>query len=57
MSICLGVALSESSDGLGQKYMTPEVAIAQKHSDIIIVGRAILNVRNELSCSNKQTHT
>ena len=39
-----GVALTESSDDLGQKYMTPECAVGRNNSDIIIVGRAILNV-------------
>ena len=40
----IGVALNESADGLGQKYVTPEVAIGENQSDVIIVGRAILNV-------------
>lgn len=48
----LGVALSESSDGLGQQYVTPETAVSQKHTDIIIVGRAILKVRPPLRMKN-----
>ena len=34
----------ESGDGLGQHYITPETAVARNLTDIIIVGRAILNV-------------
>lgn len=44
----IGIALTESSDGLGQKYMTPEAAVGQNNTDIVIVGRAILNVSSHL---------
>lgn len=41
----VGVSLMESSDGLGQQYITPETAVGTNLTDVIIVGRAILSVR------------
>ena len=40
----VGVSLKESADGLGQEYVTPETVIGSNLTDVIIVGRAILNV-------------
>ncbi len=54
-AITLGVSLNESNDGLGQQYITPETAIGSNLTDVIIVGRAILNVStchySVLSCA------
>ncbi|KAJ9051843.1 orotidine 5'-phosphate decarboxylase, variant 2 [Entomophthora muscae] len=38
-----GVALAASGDGLGQQYRTPDLILTKNLSDIIIVGRNILN--------------
>lgn len=46
----------EASDGLGQKYVTPEVAVGKNNTDVIIVGRAILNVSNKTVCVSKVNH-
>lgn len=46
-----GIALTESSDGLGQKYTTPEAAVGQNNTDIVIVGRAILNAPDRLAAA------
>jgi len=43
-----GVKKGNSSDSLGQNYLTPEKAIHEKGSDIIIVGRGIYESKNPL---------
>ena len=41
-----GVNIMNSIDNLGQKYNTPEKIIGEKKSDIIIVGRGIIEAEN-----------
>lgn len=53
-SLSLGVSLVESGDGLGQHYITPETAVASNLTDVIIVGRAILNV-SACYCNQRPT--
>lgn len=38
-----GVKIGGTKDGLGQKYRTPEQAIAHEGNDVVIVGRGIFN--------------
>ncbi len=38
-----GVQFSEKTDALGQQYITPEKALFQNETDIIIVGRGIIH--------------
>ena len=48
-----GVKLSDDGDALGQQYVTPEKAVLQHGSDIIIVGRGILNAEDPLNEAKK----
>jgi uridine monophosphate synthetase len=48
-----GVQLEKGVDVLGQQYVTPESAIQENGSDIIIVGRGILNAKDPLSEAKK----
>lgn len=38
-----GVQFESSGDGLGQQYVSPEVAIKERGADIVIVGRGVTN--------------
>lgn len=48
-----GVQFSQSGDSLGQQYITPEQAILNNGSDIIIVGRGIMNASDPLDEAKK----
>jgi len=41
-----GISLSRSNDSLGQQYITPDEAITNNGSDIIIVGRSLYESEN-----------
>ena len=43
-----GVQLAEGKDTLGQQYVTPAKALLENESDIIIVGRGILQAKDQL---------
>lgn len=40
-----GVKIDETTDGLGQKYNTPEYVVKEKGADIAVVGRGILQAK------------
>jgi uridine monophosphate synthetase len=44
-----GVQLAEGTDGLGQQFITPEKVVNELRSDIIIVGRGILQAQDPLA--------
>lgn len=48
-----GVQLQAAGDALGQQYITPEKAIIENGTDIIIVGRGILNAPDQLAEAQK----
>jgi uridine monophosphate synthetase len=48
-----GVQFVENKDGLGQQYVTPEKAIVENGSDIIIVGRGILQAPDVLAAARE----
>lgn len=41
-----GIKITEGRDNLDQKYITPHIAIKEKGTDIIIVGRGITQAKN-----------
>ena len=44
-----GVKISRATDGLGQQYRSPEVAIVEQGCDVIIVGRGIIQADDMLA--------
>lgn len=48
-----GVKLESGTDLLGQQYVTPEQAIIEHGSDIVIVGRGIIAANDPLSAAKK----
>jgi uridine monophosphate synthetase len=48
-----GVQLGSTNDALGQQYITPEKAIIENGSDIIIVGRGIISANDPLNEAKK----
>ncbi len=48
-----GVQLEEGKDSLGQQYVTPQKALLENESDIIIVGRGILKAKDPLTEAQK----
>lgn len=48
-----GVQWANSGDTLGQQYVTPEQAIQDHLTDVIIVGRGILQAKNRLTEAKK----
>jgi orotidine-5'-phosphate decarboxylase len=48
-----GVKLLQGTDSLGQKYITPEEAIGDLDSDIIIVGRGIYTSPNAVETAKQ----
>lgn len=37
-----GVQIAEKCDNLGQQYITPEKAVLENKSDLVIVGRGVI---------------
>jgi uridine monophosphate synthetase len=48
-----GVKLEQGKDALGQQYITPKQAIVENGSDVIIVGRGIIQADNPLTEAQK----
>src|SRR3990167_5593708 len=44
-----GVKIGDGEDALGQQYVSPEEAICDRGSDVIIVGRGILTAKDPLA--------
>lgn len=48
-----GINLADTGDDLKQQYVTPKTAIAERGSDIIIVGRGIYHAANPLAMAQR----
>jgi orotidine-5'-phosphate decarboxylase len=48
-----GVKLKADQDALGQQYISPEKAVCEQGSDVIIVGRGIITAKDPLSEAKK----
>jgi uridine monophosphate synthetase len=48
-----GIKLESGFDALGQQYITPEVAVTENGSDVIIVGRGIITAENPVTEAHK----
>jgi len=44
-----GIQFNQSDDTLGQQYVTPDFAIKERQTDVIIVGRGILQAKDPLN--------
>ena len=49
LHLTAGVQMAEGTDGFGQQYLTPDKVINELGSDIIIVGRGILQAQDPLA--------
>ena len=52
-----GIQMAEGGDAHGQRYVTPQKAIIENQTDIIIVGRGILNAENKKKETTKYRQT
>ena len=48
-----GVRLIAGADSLGQQYLTPEEAVLERGSDIIIVGRGVYEAEDVVGAARK----
>lgn len=51
-----GVNLADTGDGLGQQYCTPEAIVADRGSDVIIVGRGVCQAEDKAAAAKKYRH-
>jgi len=51
-----GIQIGKTADTLGQRYITPHKAITENGSDIIIVGRGILQAKDPLLAAQEYRH-
>uniref|UniRef100_A0A8C4Q0J1 Uridine 5'-monophosphate synthase n=1 Tax=Eptatretus burgeri TaxID=7764 RepID=A0A8C4Q0J1_EPTBU len=51
-----GVKLQEGGDGQGQQYLTPEEVIGRRGTDVIVVGRGIIDADDRLATAQAYRH-
>uniref|UniRef100_UPI00358EF149 uridine 5'-monophosphate synthase isoform X2 n=1 Tax=Myxine glutinosa TaxID=7769 RepID=UPI00358EF149 len=51
-----GVKFQEGDDGQGQQYLTPDEVIGRRGTDVIVVGRGIVNADDRLATAQAYRH-
>lgn len=48
-----GVRIEASGDGLGQQYVTPQIAVMERGADVVIVGRGVAGAKDPVAAARE----